>query len=246
METSTQYIRRVEEENPTTNLTGYPIIIYYVSSGKNIIGYLSFDTTGMSLDENYYGLKFRYSTQLGSYPISIERITADFNPATITWNLQPARTFINSTTFVPTGGAGAYQEVDITSMVKDSNGTFFGCVLFMPSIQGSTTSQLYNTPITLEYSGKRFTRTSANGGDDTNDGATWEAPWATIDKAANTLTDGQEVLIESGTYNNEPASNNIAPVNAGAIGIKYTVWGTAGTGTADGTGTGDVKVEKNT
>lgn len=93
---------------------------------------------------------------------------------------------------------------------------------------------------------KYFTRIASNGGSDSNDGLSWETPWATIDKAANTVLDGNEVQIEGGTYNAEPASNDIAPVNAGGIGIKYTVWGSASTGTNDGTGTGAVTVEKNT
>ena len=100
-------------------------------------------------------------------------------------------------------------------------------------------TESYGTPIT----GKYFLRTTGN---DSNDGQFWETPWKTIDKAANTLTDGQEVQIEGGTYSAEPAANDIAPVNAGTTGIKYTVWGSASTGTNDGTGTGAVTVEKNT
>lgn len=92
---------------------------------------------------------------------------------------------------------------------------------------------------------KYFVRTTANGGDDANDGLSWTNPWETVDKAANTVLDGNEVQIESGTYNAEPAANNIAPISPGAIGIKYTIWGTAGSGTADGTGTGSITVEKN-
>lgn len=92
-------------------------------------------------------------------------------------------------------------------------------------------------------SGKYFLKTA---GLDSNNGQTWESAWKTVDKAANTLTDGEEVQIEGGTYNAEPAANNIAPVNAGTTGIKYTVWGSASTGTNDGTGIGTVTVEKNT
>lgn len=90
--------------------------------------------------------------------------------------------------------------------------------------------------------GKYFVKTD---GLDTNHGQTWESAWKTIDKAANTLTDGQEVNIEAGVYNAEPTPNDIFPVNTGLIGIGYKWWGSAGTGTNDGTGTGDVKVEIN-
>lgn len=95
---------------------------------------------------------------------------------------------------------------------------------------------------TATISDKFFLKTT---GLDTNGGQTWESAWKTVDKAANTLTDGQVVHIEGGTYNAEPAANDIAPVNAGTTGIKYTVWGSAGSGANDGTGTGTVTVEKN-
>lgn len=103
-------------------------------------------------------------------------------------------------------------------------------------------SHLYNDEIYIDnitesytpISGKYFVTT---GGNDSNSGQWWEDAWTSIDKAANTLTDGQEVHIEAGTYT-ETSGDIIAPVNAGSTGIKYTFWGTAGTGTADGTSTG--------
>jgi len=77
-------------------------------------------------------------------------------------------------------------------------------------------------------------------GDDSLDGRSWDNAWKTINQAANETTDGQEVHIGFGTYNAEPANNDITPVNFGTSGIKYTPE------TADtGGGTGSVTVEKN-
>ena len=78
------------------------------------------------------------------------------------------------------------------------------------------------------------------GGNDTNDGESWTNAWATINKAATTVLDGTTVHIGFGTYNAEPANNDIAPINAGAIGIKYL----PETATTGG-GTGSVIVEVN-
>ncbi len=80
----------------------------------------------------------------------------------------------------------------------------------------------------------------ATGGSDSNGGSSWSDAWATINKAATTVPDGTTVHIGFGTYNAEPANNDIAPVNAGAVGIKYS----PETATTGG-GTGSVIVEVN-
>lgn len=77
-------------------------------------------------------------------------------------------------------------------------------------------------------------------GDNDRNGTDWTEAWSTVDQAANEAFDGQEVHIGFGTYSSEPASNDIAPVNFGTTGIKYTPE-TAGTGG----GTGSVTVERN-
>lgn len=78
------------------------------------------------------------------------------------------------------------------------------------------------------------------GGNDSNNGLSWANAWATVDKAAKTVPDGSIVHIGFGTYNAEPANNDIAPVNAGTVGIKYL----PETATTGG-GTGSVIVEVN-
>lgn len=80
----------------------------------------------------------------------------------------------------------------------------------------------------------------ASGGLDSNNGLSWATAWATVNKAATTVADGTIVHIGFGTYNSEPANNDIAPVNAGAVGIKYL----PETATTGG-GTGSVIVEVN-
>lgn len=77
-------------------------------------------------------------------------------------------------------------------------------------------------------------------GDNDRNGRSWTEAWSTVDQAANEAFDGQEVHLGFGTYNNEPANNDITPVNFGTTGIKYTPE-TAGTGG----GTGLATVERN-
>ncbi|MCK5217718.1 MAG: hypothetical protein KAJ93_08010 [Methanosarcinales archaeon] len=60
----------------------------------------------------------------------------------------------------------------------------------------------------------------ASGGNDSNSGESWANAWATIDKAATTVADGKTVHIGFGNYSQTNAQD-IAPVNAGSIGIKY-------------------------
>ena len=95
-----------------------------------------------------------------------------------------------------------------------------------------TISEVYNE-ITNYY-------VRASGGNDGNSGASWANAWATIDKAATTVADGTIVHIGFGTYSSEPTPNDIAPVNAGSVGIKYLPE-TAVTGG----GTGSVTIEIN-
>lgn len=86
-------------------------------------------------------------------------------------------------------------------------------------------------------SGHYYVKTT---GDDAKAGTSWANAWATINKAATTVVDGKTVHIGFGTYNAEPANNDIAPVNAGSSGIKYL----PETATTGG-GTGSVIVEVN-
>jgi len=77
-------------------------------------------------------------------------------------------------------------------------------------------------------------------GDNDRNGRSWAEAWSTVNQAANEAFDGQEAHIGFGTYNSEPANNEIAPVNFGTTGIKYT----PETETTGG-GTGSATVEKN-
>ena len=73
-------------------------------------------------------------------------------------------------------------------------------------------------------------------GNDASAGTSWGTAWATIDKAATTVADGTTVHIGFGNYSQTNAQD-IAPINAGSIGIKYI----PETATAGG-GTGEVKI----
>jgi hypothetical protein len=124
--------------------------------------------------------------------------------------------------------------------VSTYNGTTVDLILRMESTVASDSGwNSWWDLITLVYTDFYV---KASGGNDANDGTSWDDAdaWATIDKAAKTVVDGSTVHIGFGTYNAEPANNDIAPVNAGAVGIKYLPE-TAVTGG----GTGSVIVEVN-
>ena len=227
--------------------------------GESRKAYFNFDTTGISLTDNlfrFYYVFSGYGFSVGT-PFSLKRVTSTWNEGSncgstessvLTWDNIPSDTATNEVTFYPNRINDSWQYVDVTTLIRDSGSNYFSFVIY-PNTSNNET-RFYSREWTyvpyIDYrSVKNFVRTAANGGDDANDGASWTNPWATIDKAAKTVLDGAEVQIEGGTYNAEPAANDIAPVNAGTTGIKYTVWGTAGSGTADGTGTGTVTVEKN-
>ncbi len=71
----------------------------------------------------------------------------------------------------------------------------------------------------------------ASGGNDSNPG-TEAQPWATIQKAANTLTAGDTVYIKAGTYQEQ-----VIPQNSGSVGNTITYAAYPGhTVTIDGTG----------
>lgn len=121
----------------------------------------------------------------------------------------------------PTGEGIYYIAGDITANTPESNFIYFSGG-YSPS---------------LKAFGVSFVKTTGN---DALDGESWANAFATVDKAATTVPDGTTVHIGFGTYNAEPANNDIAPVNAGAIGIKYL----PETATTGG-GTGSVIVEVN-
>lgn len=214
---------------------GYALIEF------NISGYDVADITSCVL--NFYVTGGSGGT---SQTLYASRITSSWTESGVTWNTQPSFTATNEGSSTFDHRVATWRTIDVTSTIKDQSGSTFGVL-----IRGKTgvnwlcdisSREGANTAYISIIRNRRFVKT---GGNDASDGTTWAAAWATINKAANTLTDGQDCHIEGGIYDAEPAANDIAPVNAGTTGIKYTVWGTAGSGDANGTGTGTVTVEKN-
>ena len=218
--------------------------------------YIGFDMTGIDVSYGTFDLIITgyYCSAIDCY---LDRIVGAWTESGITWNNVPSTTTAGRVSFTSYAGSGAYitqPVLDITALVNASSGNVFGVKIHrqaLGSFDFDITSKEFNSGVGSAYiqytprppiAGKYFVQTTGN---DSNNGQFWETPWKTIDKAANTLTDGQEVHIEAGVYDAEPTPNDIFPVNAGPTGIKYAWWGSAGTGTDDGTGNGDVKVEIN-
>jgi len=151
-----------------------------------------------------------------------------------------------------------YIDVDINIQLNDligyyTSGVYDGSVGYASS-GGSSVNQsgdiTTNTLKTAWDSGSRiyslgggiwekwYVKTTGN---DSLDGSSWANAWKTINKAATTVSDGSTVHIGFGTYDAEPAANQIAPQNVGTSGIYYL----PETATTGG-GTGTVSVEQNT
>jgi hypothetical protein len=132
--------------------------------------------------------------------------------------------------------------VDTDSNNKTINTTWTNPTIDISSYTGSTRIEFQcDANLRIDEIGIFVDRyVIASGGNDSNDGESWANAWATVNKAATTVVDGTTVHIGFGTYNAEPANNDIAPVNAGAVGIKYL----PETATTGG-GTGSVIVEVN-
>lgn len=219
---------------------------YFIS--KEYRSFFYFDTTGINISKTKCIFKLTLvNLYVGTPNLTIERLTSTFNEGTkcvaaessvITWNNQPTATASNSVTFDFDSTGVRY--IDLTDMFRDSSSNWFAFRIRPTSFSSGDNGQCglkeygSSTMPQIIVNEVGYVKTSGN---DLNDGRTWENAWATIDKAANTVIDGSEVQIEAGTYT-EVAGDVIAPVNAGATGIKYIIWGTAGTGTNDGISTG--------
>ena len=218
-------------------------------------GLIEFDTTNI-VRAGIRVEMITYNSVFSAADVILKRITSAWSISTaecssstgsgVTYATRPTTTATNSVSFSSDATINP-DIIDITDMFYDSSGSTFG-------VEITTTSGLHHLYKTknaavfdkipfLRLTEVRFVKT---GGNDGSDGKSWANAWKTIDKAANTAVDGMNIHIEGGTYDAEPAANDIAPVNAGTTGIKYTIWGTAGSGVSDGTGTGTVTVEKNT
>jgi hypothetical protein len=173
-----------------------------------------------------------------------KRITGSWAEMTVTYNTRPAVTVTNQYNHNLSNSVG-WTSYDVTNIYKDAKdaGNEFGI-----QISSSAIFTHYIESKEHAYSREAFIHITTppddyyvkTGGNDTLDGSSWANAWATVNKAATTVTDGNTIHIEHGTYNAEPATNKIAPQNAGASGIKYQIHTTGG-----GTGTATVIVEKN-
>jgi len=174
----------------------------------------------------------------------IDSTAASFSEGTITWNNQPA---VNTEWVTD---AGDWGDIDThttsasTSWVQNALSADW-CGIRITTVNNgnfaiASDEYIYGNPAKLEITHFSPKYVRATGGNDSNDGDTWATAWATINKAATTVPDGTTVHIGFGTYSNEPASNDIAPVNIGSLGIKYLPE-TAVTGG----GTGEVIIELN-
>jgi hypothetical protein len=236
----------VWENTPTTNYGTHSRldVSEWYTSGDSLSKYtyvifdLSLETTVDLVGARLY----MYATgSAASDGVTLKKCTSSWTELGVTWNNRPSVTSTNEKT-IPITAIGWY-DVDILDIIKSSiDGVNYGIGMF-DSVPGydnlrfdprTATNHMY---LVLTYATHAYVKTN---GDDSKDGTSWANAWATINKAATTVPDGTIVHIGFGTYNAEPANNDIAPVNAGEVGIKYL----PETETTGG-GTGSVIVEVN-
>jgi hypothetical protein len=181
------------------------------------------------------------TTISASSHIHTNKFLSTFDETTITFNNRPSLGALEQDDLNTTLG---WKQLDVTNLIASSLGdsTFganvrkdYGGLSLIFSSSEVSGKEPY---LSITYTATNFyVKTDGN---DANDGESWANAWATINKAATTVLDGSTVHIGFGTYNTEPVNNDIAPVNAGAVGIKYL----PETATTGG-GTGSVIVEVN-
>lgn len=236
--------------NPSTNYGNYAFGLYTLKTlSAEDRGIFEYDISSIPSDSVIISaiLHFYVTEAEESRDFYFYRNLAQFTESTVTWSNQPSHTTTNNGTYSSDATTG-WKECDITSLVQDAYnaGDYVGikCMVdyynptglirISPKEHAAPTNASY---ITITYSTGYYVKTTGN---DSNDGESWANAWATVNKAATTVPDGSTVHIGFGTYNAEPANNDIAPVNAGSVGIKYL----PETETTGG-GTGSVIVEVN-
>lgn len=210
--------------------------------------FISFDISSIPSDAtiNSATLYFIIASNTGTTPLSFRNIDATFSESTITWNNKPSVpvwTASTSGNYAGTGGKNAPVKFHLTEVISRSL-NYLGLRIhnYLNTESVEIRSKEYDSTLYLyvDYTAPphRYVKTT---GDDTKDGKSWTNAWATINKVATTVADGTTVHIGHGTYNSEPANNDIAPVNAASLGIKYKPE-TADTGAEVA---GSVTIEKN-
>lgn len=208
--------------------------------------FVQFDSSSIPVDAVISAATIYYYIQsnTGSTPLEFRSTDASVDESTITWDNKPtASESATSGSISGTGNKNApVRFLVIDALAKDSSFIGIRIINYLDTNSVEIRSKEYDTILRLSitYTAPSHYYVKASGGNDANDGLSWGNAWATIDKAATTVADNSVVHIGFGTYSSEPANNDIAPINAGAIGIKYL----PETATTGG-GTGSVIVEVN-
>lgn len=232
-----------DENAPDTNYGSNTSLLIRGSFIGSRYGFMEFDISSIPVGSIIDSVTLNYyvtSATWGTY--DFDSVASQIDEATLTWNNKPSidanwnsSSAINS----PLG----WKSISVnTSWVESAISSGWIGIRISSSISTYqltvSSSESSNKPyLTINYGGEYYVKV---GGNDASAGTSWATAWATVNKAATTVTDGDVVHIGFGTYSSEPANNDIAPINAGAIGIKYLPE-TAITGG----GTGSVIVEVN-
>ena len=181
------------------------------------------------------------SLSTGTY--TFESVGSQITENTITWNNKPSVDSVWARDEYLVGLGVKSITVD-PSWIENNLSTGWVVIRGVRLINAATHFTFFSSDngssepyLSINYGSDKYVKV---GGNDASAGTSWATAWATVDKAATTATDGDVVHIGFGTYSSEPASNDIAPVNAGSLGIKYL----PETATTGG-GTGEVIVEVN-
>lgn len=237
----------IREDAPDTNYGANDEIIQGLPNYLHR-GLVEFDISGITVGDVVSAKLRLYLTYESDCTRThyAQRVTSAWTESGVTWNTQPTSTTTNLASAVIVGvplNPDRWIEWDVTNLLKDEGGSTLG-ILMKDSVETSSISDYFrydgrtkSNPPQLLIDNDFYVKT---GGNDSNNGQSWANAWATVNKAATTVSDGGVVHIGFGTYNAEPANNDIAPVNAGTFGIKYL----PETETTGG-GTGSVIVEVN-
>lgn len=242
---SADYDTTTLEAFPTTNYGSQSTLSARGYSGDLGYAYIHFDLSawvGKTLSQGTLEYYITTNNLGADTRIRFKRAATSWTESGLVWNdtmtvgsQEDGRTIDSSDTgWMAQGMTDTLQEILDNGGCCGLRATLDAYDIIMSSSEGSYCPKIELTELVVnDYYVKV-------GGNDSLDGKSWTNAWATINKAATTLTDGQTGHIGFGDYTAEPAANKIAPQNIGSSGIYYK----PETATTGG-GTGTVSVEQN-
>ena len=214
----------VDDNNPNTNY-GTNALMDWGDSEQEI--FIQFDITSIPTDATISNavLYFYIDSITAETAVKLRDVVSTFDESTVTWNNKPSQGVQFSSASIRS--ASGWMNLLFTNGFSAWLGTSDHLYVKLCNEYNTESMQVrssdyasFSPYLVITYTAPPHRYVKASGGSDLNGGETWADAWATIDKAAKTVADGTTVHIGFGAYAQTNAQD-ISPINAGSIGIKY-------------------------